>query len=479
MDSDNVHEERPVRSISEYLRRIDSLIRTFEAEHGNTQILAFRGQSCDSWELDSSAERRLSGSQSVRVADDEFIAYHEELILACKRNRFDRRDGIELDELEILAQLQHHGAATLLIDFTRNALVALWFATANKSVNGKVFVINTDRGQFREVKPADVRKHTISQMLKFETLPDEDLHLNHPGRLGKLRRSEVQAEFWHWTPANLNERMLAQHSLFIFGPISSGIPYASHITIDLDSKDVIRESLRNVHHIDEESLFPDFTGFANTQRQDAPYGPQARDYFRSARSALEDEEYSLAIRLFNEAIRRDPDYRPAYTFRGRAFELLGDLDSAIQDYTTMIKLGWNRPMAFYIRAGAFMRRADYVSAIGDYNKIIERNSNNPRGYIYRAEAYESLGDLESAIQDYSKVIELEPQEYVFGLRGALHLCLQRWNQAKADFATAAALGLDVPEFFSTEYGSVEDFEESMNVRLPDEIKSMLDSYLAC
>ena len=47
------------------------------------------------------------------------------------------------DELELLADLQHHGAATCLLDFTRGALIALWFACEKSETDGKVFVVNT------------------------------------------------------------------------------------------------------------------------------------------------------------------------------------------------------------------------------------------------------------------------------------------------------------------------------------------------
>jgi hypothetical protein len=36
--------------------------------------------------------------------------------------------GSGLGELELLARLRHHGAATRLLDCSRNAFVALWFA---------------------------------------------------------------------------------------------------------------------------------------------------------------------------------------------------------------------------------------------------------------------------------------------------------------------------------------------------------------
>jgi hypothetical protein len=39
--------------------------------------------------------------------------------------------------------LQHYGAATGLVDFSRDFLIALWFAAHdNKGKNGKVFVLN-------------------------------------------------------------------------------------------------------------------------------------------------------------------------------------------------------------------------------------------------------------------------------------------------------------------------------------------------
>jgi hypothetical protein len=39
--------------------------------------------------------------------------------------------------------LQHYGAATGLVDFSRDFLIALWFAAHdNKGKNGKVFVLD-------------------------------------------------------------------------------------------------------------------------------------------------------------------------------------------------------------------------------------------------------------------------------------------------------------------------------------------------
>ncbi len=56
------------------------------------------------------------------------------------------KDGVHLNALRICAELQYYGAATALIDFTRNLLVALWFACQNeigKKTDGKVVAIDS------------------------------------------------------------------------------------------------------------------------------------------------------------------------------------------------------------------------------------------------------------------------------------------------------------------------------------------------
>ena len=68
--------------------------------------------------------------------------------------RHDQLNGERLSDLPLLAELQHFRAATCLIDFTRNALVALWFACEKKSTtesedeveetDGKVYAVRID-----------------------------------------------------------------------------------------------------------------------------------------------------------------------------------------------------------------------------------------------------------------------------------------------------------------------------------------------
>jgi len=115
---------------------------------------AYRGQGNAKWRVESAAYRRLKKSDGNPPDWERFLSYHREQILEPARmNGYGFKDGKELSDLELLAELQHYGAATCLIDFTRDFLVALWFACQTckdeQSVKqaGKVLILNINGSQ--------------------------------------------------------------------------------------------------------------------------------------------------------------------------------------------------------------------------------------------------------------------------------------------------------------------------------------------
>ena len=103
----------------------------------------FRGVSTESYEIEPSTCRRLP--KSHRNNPSKLLKINKDLIEKARSLGHDQQDGKQLSDLELLAELQHFGAATCLIDFSRNALVALWFACQQSfkgKANGKVFAVN-------------------------------------------------------------------------------------------------------------------------------------------------------------------------------------------------------------------------------------------------------------------------------------------------------------------------------------------------
>ena len=379
--------------------------------------------------MDSSAERRLKASlpSQEEITDPLFLEYNEDLIKKCRLKNYDKREQKQLYDLELLADLQHHGGATCLIDFTRNALVALWFAckrSKHEGENGKVFVVNrADQRTFSEITHADIENKSISDILEFKT------------------RGADSPDFWYWTPAHLNERITAQHSLFLFGLPFLGELRSEKIIIESASKEQILREMQELHDICEESLFPDFVGFAYIQRSDAPYlTPDAEKYFHSGIKALQRGHSSEAIQDLTKAIELNPNDADAYAVRGASYIGQDEHDQAIQDLTKAIELKPNDADAYDIRGHAYLRRHEHGRVIQDLTKAIELNPKLAGAYYFRGLAYYSKSQYDYAIQDLTKAIELKPDyAEAYYTRGRSYVGQGKYDHAIEDLTKAIEL----------------------------------------
>ena len=397
-------EERRIQSVAEYHQAVLAI-----AGRWRSPVLAFRGQEDKDWLLESSAERRLKkGLKGLfSVPNSLFIEYHRDLLQKGKLRNYHKREGKQLNDLELLADLQHHGAATCLLDFTRNALAALWFAcedshrepegsdqeTVGKpeespraSKDGRVFVVNIadERGGFREITPGDIVGKSIEDVLGFLTR-DEDSARKRTDQ-ASLKSSENEPKFWYWTPAQLNERITAQDSLFLFAPPSSGKPSSEVIVVAAECKGQIRQELELLYNTNEDSLFPDFVGFSYTQRHSAPV------------DILDSEEYRK---------------------RGIEAEQRGEKQQAIEHYTKAIGLEVENSDTYLRRGRAYYETGAHDLAIRDFTRCLELDPDNARAYWSRAFVYDDKGDHDLAIQDFTKCLELDPpgDAWTYSLRG--------------------------------------------------------------
>ena len=238
----------PIKSIEEFIAWTKQL---------EGRLLLYRGLANADWEVESSAHRRIKESQGASPPPIVFQNYIAQLLESAGLQGFRERQDRRLSDLELMAELQHYGAATCLIDFTTNALIALWFACEEKSDKaGKVVAMATDDPEkFSEIGYGDLKEKRIKEFLNT----------------GKL---------WKWSPSSLNNRIVAQQSVFVFGEGNIGESYYEEIEIDAGSKQSIKEVLEKFYGIKEQQLFNDFAGFALCNAHDKLYDEfTAEDFF--------------------------------------------------------------------------------------------------------------------------------------------------------------------------------------------------------
>jgi hypothetical protein len=233
-------------------------------------LLVWRGVSDVAWPIDSSLFRRLTANRKTGLVDEAAMLSAEQALLEdARRYRFDRRDGFELTDLELLAVLQHHGAGTRLVDVSLNAMVGLWFAVEDSEsdhIDGAVFAIDvTDR------------RLPVSK---------------HGDRIGDLVTKDA---LWVWRPPPMEERIKAQQGAFIFSAVPVTVSGQTSLNLELKkydpgrlfaaspkagrypkrpvvvfripaaSKGNIRNFLKTYLGLTRETMFPDLPGFAQSR----------------------------------------------------------------------------------------------------------------------------------------------------------------------------------------------------------------------
>ncbi len=123
----------------------EEIVQTIAGQSQNMTRPVYRGQGDVDWEPESGAVDRLRKAYGEDLPLDagelrNLVAeYHRERLIMPMQVV----DGADLSDLQRLSVLQHQGAATGLLDFTENPLVALWFACTDEfDKDARVFLLD-------------------------------------------------------------------------------------------------------------------------------------------------------------------------------------------------------------------------------------------------------------------------------------------------------------------------------------------------
>ena len=413
------------KKVSKRVKTLNGFMKWIE-QFSDGQYL-FRGVSKHTYKLEASAYRRLP--EKERNNPNKLLKINRELIDKARLLGHDQKDGHYLSDLELLAELQHFGAATCLIDFTRSAQIALWFACQQSSTgeaSGKVFAVRSDDpALFRTITPKLVTEENIEYFFQQD--------------------ERGRCPLYQWQPKQQNNRVIAQQSVFMFG--GSEIVATAECVILKSSKSEILDSLDNSASITEASIYPDFDGFARLHAQNKPYiEPNVQGYLQRGTEAHLEGRLDDAIVYYTEVISLQPDVptlSEAYTKRGNAHRTKNQVDEAINDYSKAIKLKPNDAEVYSLRGNAYANERDFDNAIEDYSNVIELEPDDAAIYNKRASTYVEKDDLDNAIEDYSKAIELEPNDTrVYNRRANVYVQKGEFDDAIKDYTTSIQLKPD-------------------------------------
>jgi hypothetical protein len=248
-------------------RTLSEFTALAEGELAAQPLGGWRGQARANWALHSAAVRRLESQARGWLLTGEDVteavvrSYEERLLQKARlAGHGHPPNGRRLADLELLGVLQHHGAATRLVDFTFNALIALWFACrSHLSIYGVVVGVALDDAMRIETEPALERD--LATVL-----------------------GEAEGRMTFWQPSALSPRMPAQHAFLLWSDVqprdwsSLGTDAAevpaepavselssefAAIAISPRLKEFMKPRWQELLGYGEETMFPDLDGFAN------------------------------------------------------------------------------------------------------------------------------------------------------------------------------------------------------------------------
>ena len=144
----------------------------------------------------SGASIRLRSDESTHLAPANYIHYIKNIINEVKQSYPHYKQNTDL---EILAELQHKGGASCLVDFSNNILISLWFATqGDDSDFGYLYLYDLNADAF------------MRDNISFISSKNSDKGIEQllmQTRKTSSYAAEYKYRFWSWRPTNINSRI--------------------------------------------------------------------------------------------------------------------------------------------------------------------------------------------------------------------------------------------------------------------------------
>lgn len=117
-----------------------------------------------------------------------------------------------------------------------------------------------------------------------------------------------------------------------------------------------------------------------------------------------------AVKAYNEALKRYPEYLPLLAGLAETFEACGDAEAALRTYRRAIDVNPEAPVLYGILDAFLVRRNDAGKRLAEWRDVAAAHPDVPCSRFYLGRALEAMGDTEAAVQAYRQAGRLSPQD---------------------------------------------------------------------
>jgi tetratricopeptide (TPR) repeat protein/MinD-like ATPase involved in chromosome partitioning or flagellar assembly len=158
--------------------------------------------------------------------------------------------------------------------------------------------------------------------------------------------------------------------------------------------------------------------------------------------------FDKSLEKYNQAIKLDPSYEPAYYGRGDVYLKRKQLGEALADFDKVISLNANYAPAYVGRGDVYWQRRDLSGALGAYDHAIQLNPDLSDAHVNRGKVLAEQGNRDKALAEYNRAIELSQNNpNAFLWRGSAYSASGDYDHAFADFEQALNLKPDLSEAY--------------------------------
>lgn len=144
-----------------------------------------------------------------------------------------------------------------------------------------------------------------------------------------------------------------------------------------------------------------------------------------------------ALAHYDEAVRLDPNYAPAYAYRGALRVRRGSDEAALRDLDAAVRLDPNLADAHLHRGIAFHGLNRPAEARADYDRAIQLDPGNALAYVNRGLLRLDAGEYARAVADLTAGLERGyPEADAYFRRGSAYFELREYRRAAEDLTEA-------------------------------------------